>query len=182
MKKRVITISVIACMLIITTTLSVAAGTTKVDALVSSMKLYFNDKQIKGNLIVAKGVTYIPLVMLNNELGFKLNSDMKNFKMNVVERVSKADLLEKNVQLQKENNELKASNSMLKLEKDAFEVDVNSLKNQITDLKNQMQKYIGSVPTDKEYKSLTDIEISGTEEGRSLGFKDNWNAALPFKV
>lgn len=128
----------IAVCVILSTTIAFAAGATKIEAIVSGMKIYFNGKALKGDVLTAKGKTYLPMDILSNNLGFKLSADTKNKKFNISESVSKSSLQQKLTDIDGQNNELQAANAAITTERDSLKSDNENLKAQVADLTNQI--------------------------------------------
>ncbi len=130
MKKRIITISIIICFLA-TTSIVYAANTATVNAVISGLKMYFKGNQLNGDVLTAKGVTYVPMDILSNNLGFKLSSDSKTKKLTITEKVSKDKLSNDITSLQNTINALKAENSSLTTDKNILESDKSNLESDI---------------------------------------------------
>ena len=172
MKKRILSLSIVFCLLL--STIAYAAGATKIEALVSGMKIYFNGKALKGDVLTAKGVTYLPMDILSNNLGFKLSADTKNKKFAISEIVNKSDLQKNVTNLQSQNNELKSKNSVITTERDL-------LKQENANLNAKLAIYLGTMPDDTSYKKLTGIEFTYGNDISAV-YNSYWNKVTPFKV
>lgn len=151
MKKRFFTIGIVICFLL-TSTIAFAASANKIEALVSGMKINFNGNALRGTVLTAKGVTYLPMDILSSSLGFKISVDTKNKKFMISEKVNKTDLLKKIGLLQSENDGMKASVAALNTEKGSFTSEKAELTKNVEMLQNDRNELKVALDTIKAEK------------------------------
>ena len=157
MKKRIISITIVATILI-TSTVAYAANVKTINATLSSMKLYFNNKQINGDVYTAKGTSYIPLNVLNNSLGMGVSANAKTGKISITgssatetavsELKSKVnDLQEKYDLLQSDASKGTLSNKELQKSYDSLNDDYKDVKSKYDTLFKEKQDVDGKYTT-----------------------------------
>lgn len=167
MKKRVVSIAIIFC-LVFASTAVYAANAKKIEAALSSMKLYLNNKPVKGDVITAKGNTFIPISVLSNDLGLKVSTNAKAGTISISGKVGSADN-SANDKLKKENNQIKSEKAALqqqvaylKNSQSQLLADNGRMKSQINELNSKLAAYSNVA------QSTTNNQTPGSQGGSGI--------------
>lgn len=142
----------VGCAILASSSVAFAGGAKKLDAIVSSMKLFFNGRSISGNMVTVKGVTYLPTSILTKNLGLKINS---NVKKNILSITGK-------------NN---SSNE-----------ECANLKRQLKDLNKKLKSFEATSSKIKVYSNDQQLSMKDDKGNDIKAFVKNGTVYLPMKT
>ncbi len=163
MKKRIIILCILLCLMIPVT--AYAATNETVKATITKLKMYFDGSQVKGNVLTYNKVNYVPVSLLSDKLGFKVTTSSKTNKLTITEKVSKEDLRNEIDNLNSQNYDLQSQ--------------ISDLNGQISDLQSKLSLYQGTIPDDSSYEAINNFTYLNTD---GYLYNSNWNSVTPFMI